>query len=137
MFVCIKLFSNWMKIEFCWRQIFEILIMHKPSHGSCEVPHKIWAWSVQPFRRLLNTNRQTSKVYLYREIEVCSSILGPLRWSWGHRREIVFSEGNVQLWFNTNYSTGGMVINTQDTNYSIGGMVINTLRTLITLSEGW
>ena len=31
------------------------------------------------------------------EIEVCSSILGPLRWSGGHRREIVFSGGNAQL----------------------------------------
>ena len=26
-------FSNLMKIEFCWRQIFEILIIHKPSWG--------------------------------------------------------------------------------------------------------
>ena len=41
---------------------FEILIIHKPSLGSCEVPLKIWAWSVQPFWRLLDTtNRQTIK----------------------------------------------------------------------------
>ena len=26
-----------MKFEFCWRLIFEILIIHKPSPGSCEV----------------------------------------------------------------------------------------------------
>jgi len=30
-----------MKIEFCWRLIFEILIIYKPSLGSCEVPHNI------------------------------------------------------------------------------------------------
>ena len=64
--------------------------------------------------------------FVLREIEVCSSMLGPLRWSGGHKREIVFSGGNAQLWFNTYYSTGGMVIKTQDTNYSIGGMVMNT-----------
>ena len=30
-----------MKIGFCQRLIFEILIVHKPFLGSCEVPHKI------------------------------------------------------------------------------------------------
>ena len=29
--------------------------------GTCEVPHKMWARSVQPFWRLLDTNRQTNK----------------------------------------------------------------------------
>ena len=29
--------------------------------GSCEVPHKIWVRSVQPFCRLLNKNGQTNK----------------------------------------------------------------------------
>ena len=48
-----------MKIEFWWRQIFEILIMHKPSLWSLDVPQKIWARSVQPFWRLLDTNKQT------------------------------------------------------------------------------
>ena len=38
-----------MKIGFSWRLIFEILIIHKPSLGSCEVPLKMWARSVQPF----------------------------------------------------------------------------------------
>ena len=43
-------FQNIMKIEFCWKLIFEILIIHKTSLGSCEVPpHKIWARSVQMF----------------------------------------------------------------------------------------
>ena len=41
---------------------FEILIIHKPSLGSCEVPHKIRAWSLQQFWRLLDTtNRKTIK----------------------------------------------------------------------------
>ena len=30
-----------MTIEFWWRQIFEILIFHKPSLGSLDVPQKI------------------------------------------------------------------------------------------------
>ena len=54
-----------MTIEFCWRQIFEILIIHKPSLGSLDVPQKIWAPSVQPFSRLLDTNKQTDKPNLY------------------------------------------------------------------------
>ena len=48
-----------MTIEFWWRQIFEILIFHKSSLGSLDVPQKIWARSVQPFWRLLDTNKQT------------------------------------------------------------------------------
>jgi len=27
-----------LEIEFCWRQIFEILIIEKPSLGSCGIP---------------------------------------------------------------------------------------------------
>ena len=58
-----------MKIEFLWRQIFEILIIHKHSLGSRDVLHKIWARSVQPFGRLLDTNKltneQTPKLNLY------------------------------------------------------------------------
>jgi len=56
-----KIFKNFMKIEFWWRQIFEILIFHKPSLWSRDVPQKIWARSVQPFWRLLDTNKQTNK----------------------------------------------------------------------------
>ena len=56
-----KIFNNLMKNEFWWRQIFEILIIHKPSLGSLDVPQKIWARSVQPFWRLLDTNRQTDR----------------------------------------------------------------------------
>ena len=61
-------FKNLLEIKFCWRQIFKILIFHKPSLGSCDVSHKIWTWSVQPFWCLLDTNkqtdRQTSKIYI-------------------------------------------------------------------------
>ena len=42
-------------------QIFKISIIHKPSLGSLNVPQKIWARSVQPLWRLLDTNRQTNK----------------------------------------------------------------------------
>ena len=55
------------------RQIFEFLIIHKPSLEPREVPHKIWAWSVQPFKRFLVANKQTdalrSKVYIEEDIK--------------------------------------------------------------------
>ena len=41
--------------------LFKNLIIHKPSLGSREFPQKIWARSVQPFGRLLDTNRETNK----------------------------------------------------------------------------
>ena len=46
----------------------EILIFYKSFLGSCEVPHKIWAQSVQPFGRLLQiqTYKHPSKVSIYR-----------------------------------------------------------------------
>jgi len=56
-------FSKFSKIEFWWRQIFKISIFHKPSLGSLDVPQKIWIRSVQPFWRLLDTNRQTKFIY--------------------------------------------------------------------------
>ena len=63
-------FQNLLKIKFCWRQIFKILIIQKPSVRSRDIRHTVWAGSVQPFWRLLDTNRQqtpkqTSKVYIY------------------------------------------------------------------------
>ena len=58
-----------MKIEFWWRQIFEILIIHKPSLWSRDVPQKNWTRSVQPFWRLLDTNKQTDKPNLYIDIQ--------------------------------------------------------------------
>ena len=42
-------FENLLEIKFCWKLIFEILIIHKPFLGSCEVPQKIWAGLFQPF----------------------------------------------------------------------------------------
>ena len=33
-------FQNKMKIGLCWRLIFEILIIQKPTLGSRDVPHK-------------------------------------------------------------------------------------------------
>ena len=60
------------KIEFWWRQIFENLIIHKPFLGSRKIPQKIWAQSVQPFRRLLNTNKQTDQQSKYINYYYCS-----------------------------------------------------------------
>ena len=58
-----------------FNNIFLILIIHKPSLWSPDVPQKMWARSVQSFWRLLDTNkqtdRQTDKPNLY--IEVCYS----------------------------------------------------------------
>ena len=56
-----------MKIEFWWRQIFEILIIHKPSLGSLDVPQK----NVGPIGSAVltfigyKTNKQTDKPNLY------------------------------------------------------------------------
>ena len=49
-----------MKIKFCWRLIFEILIFHKPSQRSCKVQHKLWARSVRRFDvNVIQTIRHT------------------------------------------------------------------------------
>ena len=42
-------------------QVFVTLSIHKPSLGSCEVPHKIWAWPVLTFFG----HKQTDKQSLY------------------------------------------------------------------------
>ena len=54
-----------MKIEFWWRQIFKNLFIHKPSLRWRDVPQKIWARSVKPFWRLLDTKKKTDKPNLY------------------------------------------------------------------------
>ena len=70
------LFANLKKIlwflKIYWHQIFEILIIHKLSLGSRDVPHKIWSRSVQPFLHLLDTNRQrhTDKQSIYIDLKV-------------------------------------------------------------------
>ena len=50
------------------------MIIYKPSLGSHEVPHKIWARSLQPFWRLLDTNKQTEKLNLCIASKVLISI---------------------------------------------------------------
>ena len=55
-------FQTFMLIEFCLRKIFEILIIHKSSLGSHYVLHTIYSRLVQPFWRLLNTNRQAKYI---------------------------------------------------------------------------
>ena len=55
-----RIFKIYWKSSFYWTQIFEISIIHKPSLG----PHNIWARLVWPFWRLLETNRQTCKVFI-------------------------------------------------------------------------
>ena len=54
-----------MEIQFLLEAIFEILIINKPFLGTGEVPHKIWARSVQPFGRLLDTKKQAYKQAKY------------------------------------------------------------------------
>ena len=56
-------FQNLIKIEFCWRLIFEILTVHKTFLGSCEVPNKIiLVQSVQQFDVYrIQTDRKTDR----------------------------------------------------------------------------
>ena len=54
-------FQNLIKIQFCWRQFFETLIIYKPSLGSCKVPHKMWARSVLPFIGYKQTDKHQDK----------------------------------------------------------------------------
>ena len=49
--------SKMLETIFCMSE----LSIHKPILGSCEVLDKIWARSVEPFGRLLDTNGQTNK----------------------------------------------------------------------------
>ena len=53
-------FWNFTKIKSFWRHIFAILSINKPFLGSCEVPHKIWIRSMQPFY-WIQTDKQTKK----------------------------------------------------------------------------
>ena len=58
-----------MKIEFWWRQIFEILIIHKPSLGSLDVPQKIGPDRFSRFDFYwIQTDRQTDRQakFIYR-----------------------------------------------------------------------
>ena len=62
-------FSNFIKIEFWWRQVFQIFMVLKPSQGSCEVPYKIGpdrfcrfdVFRIQTYRQ---TPRQAEYIYI-------------------------------------------------------------------------
>ena len=55
-------FQNLMKIKFLWRQIFEILIIHKPSLWSRDVPQKFGSDRFSRFDVYwIQTNKQTDK----------------------------------------------------------------------------
>ena len=62
-----KFLKNLLKIEFCWRQIFEILYIHKPSLGSREVPQNQGPIdsAVLTFIGYKHTVRQTEKQSMY------------------------------------------------------------------------
>ena len=78
LFVCIVKTKANIKVcgfskQFCCRLTFEIWIIHKPSLGTCKVPHK---FGPDRFRRLdvywiqtnkhpnQQTNKQTSQIYI-------------------------------------------------------------------------
>ena len=70
-----------------------------------------------------------------REIEVCSSMVGPLRCIGCDWRKIISKGRNIHIFFSAYNSIGVMVIYTQDTNHSTGGMVINTQGTNYSIRE--
>ncbi len=66
-----KILKNLMKIEFWWRQIFKISIIHNPSLWSRDVPQKIWTRSgsaVLTFIGHKQTDKQTDRQakFIYR-----------------------------------------------------------------------
>ena len=59
-----------MKIEFRWRLFLEILIIHKPALGTCEVPHKIWAnqfWRFDVYWIPTNKHPDMKSIYIQDE----------------------------------------------------------------------
>ena len=59
-----------MKIEFCWMQVFEILIIHKPSMGNVRYhtkfgPNRFNHIDVYWIQKNKQTNRQTDKQSKY------------------------------------------------------------------------
>ena len=70
-------FQNSIKIQFCWRLFFEILIIHNPSLGSCEAPQKIGPDRFSRFDvYLAQTPRKAKYIFTYRYISTCT--LNPL-----------------------------------------------------------
>ena len=58
-------FQNWNCNEFCWRLIFEILIIHKPSLGSFVVPHTILARSVLTWYIYIYITYKDHQIWLF------------------------------------------------------------------------
>ena len=73
--LCIHCKTKTKKSNFVGGKFFLILIIYKPYLGTCEVPHTIWARSIQPFWRLFDTNKQTNRQakYIYRNLKKPSS----------------------------------------------------------------
>ena len=54
-----------MKIKFCWREIFENSIIHKPSLGSCEVPIGSAVLMIIGYKQTTKqTDRQAKYIYI-------------------------------------------------------------------------
>ena len=59
-------FQDLIKIEFCWRLIFEILIIHKPLWGHLRTYTKLWPDRFSRFDVYwIQTNKQRDKLNLY------------------------------------------------------------------------
>ena len=62
-------YFNWehflFEIEFSWRQIFEILIIHKPSLGSCELPQKLGQIDLAILTFIGNKQTDKQSIYIY------------------------------------------------------------------------
>ena len=54
-FIKISWFSKFIKIEFCWRLVFKIFSIHKPSLGHVR-SHTVWARLGTVWNRTLSTN---------------------------------------------------------------------------------
>ena len=91
------------------------MIGHKPSLRPREVPHKIWAWSVQPFWRLLDTNKQTptmDKLNLYIDV-ICVCFFDSMsdQWSWTPELKTLELESwagsiNLDIYYSKVFSSG-------------------------------
>ena len=64
-------FENLLEIEFCWRQIFVILIIHKPSLGHVMSHTKFGPDRFSRFNVywIKQTDKQTEKQSKYREVK--------------------------------------------------------------------
>jgi len=58
-------FINFPKLNFVRGKFLKIWLSINRTLGSRKAPHKIWSQSVQPFWRLLDTNKQTDRQAKY------------------------------------------------------------------------